>query len=181
MWHTDHSLTKVLSDSPGLVDFPIGQADFSGHMPDGQAWLKFFMATIDWTLAGLVQNSYRQVKLEVQVAQRPSRILIFVEPCSQFLNLVEKRQQAAGRSKCHMVANKPQMCRDQSSWAGFVEGCTLVFLSYSTEGCSCIRVIIQKTISCLLLVWSECLPGPCHNNNWVKFILCFHLHSLALC
>ena len=26
-----------------LVDFHVVQADFSGHLKDGQAWLKFFL------------------------------------------------------------------------------------------------------------------------------------------
>ena len=28
---------KVMSDSPRLVDFQVGQADVSGHLPNGQA------------------------------------------------------------------------------------------------------------------------------------------------
>ena len=45
-------LTKVVSDSPGLLDVPFGQADLSSRLPNGQAWLQFVMAcsTIDWTL-----------------------------------------------------------------------------------------------------------------------------------
>ena len=46
-------LTKVMYmyDSPGLVDFPVGQADFSGHLLHGQARLKFVIAcsSVDWT------------------------------------------------------------------------------------------------------------------------------------
>ena len=45
--------TKLVSDSPGLLDFSVVQADFSGHLPDEPAWLKSSMAcsTVDWTLA----------------------------------------------------------------------------------------------------------------------------------
>ena len=43
---------KVMSDSPRLVDFQVGQADVSGYLPNGQAWLKFFL--VCWLNLGLV-------------------------------------------------------------------------------------------------------------------------------
>ena len=49
--------TKVMSDCSGLVNLSIGQANFSSHLPNGQAWLKF--CTIN---SGLVQNSYSKWK-----------------------------------------------------------------------------------------------------------------------
>ena len=38
------------ADSLELVDFHVGQADFSGDLPNGQAWLKFFSLclTVDY-------------------------------------------------------------------------------------------------------------------------------------
>ena len=40
------------ANGPGLVDFPVGRADFNGHLPNGEAWLKLFMtcSTVDWPL-----------------------------------------------------------------------------------------------------------------------------------
>ena len=35
----NQGFTKVVSHSQGRVDYPIRQADFSSHSPDGQAWL----------------------------------------------------------------------------------------------------------------------------------------------
>ena len=44
--------TKTVSDSLGLVDFPVRQADFIGRLRDGVAWSNIFMArlTVDQTL-----------------------------------------------------------------------------------------------------------------------------------
>ena len=39
-------LTSTLSDSLGLVDFPVGQADFICHLPGGLLWLKIFLALL---------------------------------------------------------------------------------------------------------------------------------------
>ena len=71
-------LTKVVSRSPGLVDFPVGQADFIDQLSVGQAWLKFVMACP--TNNGLVQNSYRHVKLKSRLPKGRAWILIFVVP-----------------------------------------------------------------------------------------------------
>ena len=46
MWRTESS-TKVVSDFLGLADFPVGQADFSSHLPDGLAWLNVFTVLIE--------------------------------------------------------------------------------------------------------------------------------------
>ena len=45
-WTTKYKsgLDKVVSDSPGLVGCAVGQANYSSHLPDRQAWLKLFMA-----------------------------------------------------------------------------------------------------------------------------------------
>ena len=50
-WAWMQGLTKVVSDGLGIADFAVGQADFSSHLTNGQAWLQFFMAcsTVDWT------------------------------------------------------------------------------------------------------------------------------------
>ena len=80
-WINTQGSTKVVSDSPGLVDFPVGQAEFSGHLPDGQAWLDVFMACYRCSLnSGLVQNSYRQVRLKYRLPKGQARISIFAKP-----------------------------------------------------------------------------------------------------
>ena len=64
-------LTKNMPNSLGLVDFPVGQADFIGHLPDSLVWLKIFMAhlTVDSKLE-LVQNNFRQVELKCRLPKR---------------------------------------------------------------------------------------------------------------
>ena len=75
--------SKVMSISPGLVDFPIRQTDSSGNL-QGKPKQDFFRVFFSWT-----QNSYRQSETEVQLVARSqsytSRILTLVEPWRCFM------------------------------------------------------------------------------------------------
>ena len=74
--------TKNVSDSLGLVHFPVRQADFIRHLPGGLWWSKLFTACLTWLNFSLVQNSFMQVELQCTL---PKGRVIFVEPCTCIL------------------------------------------------------------------------------------------------
>ena len=96
----------MVPNSLGLVDFPIGQADFSGQLPNRQAWEIFqwdFHGSFHWWLNfGPVQNSYGQVKLKCRLPKCWARIFIFAEPCklSEWSRQRNKNPSAYLRSHC---------------------------------------------------------------------------------
>ena len=59
--------------SLGLVEFPVRQADFSSHLPNGPVWFKISMlsVTIDWAL-GLFKVVSGRYNWNMQVAHRAS-------------------------------------------------------------------------------------------------------------
>ena len=62
--------TKTVSNRLRIVDFPVGQADFIIHLPNGQAWS---MGSFDRRLnCRQVQNSFRQ-------PEGQAKILIFIQ------------------------------------------------------------------------------------------------------
>ena len=72
---TSQGATTVVSDSPGLVDFPVGQAEFSGQCPTGEPDWSFSWRVYCWVNSGLVRNSYTTTQVQ-------ARIVIFVESFS---------------------------------------------------------------------------------------------------
>ena len=72
-----------MSESLGLAGFPIGQADVSSHLSNGQWWLNVFMASGNGSGSGnfgQVQNSFVQGKVKCKLPKAQARFLFLVEP-----------------------------------------------------------------------------------------------------
>ena len=82
-----------MSDSLGLVDFPVREADFIAHLLNKQAWSKLLAVclTMNELWVGSKYCSVRQVGLKCRLRRGQAKILIFVEPPRGHCGKWEKR------------------------------------------------------------------------------------------
>ena len=84
---------NVVSDSPGLVDFAIGQVNFVINLPDGQ--VKFFEESklqrnceinlLIKTLLGLVEMTFGLVNVSFSLPKWQGVKVIFFAPCNVYV------------------------------------------------------------------------------------------------
>ena len=83
---------KVVSDSPGLVDFAIGQENSVFNSPDGQVmflWNQFCSSKSFWV--GLVEMTSALVNASFSLPEWQAVKMIFFPPCQGLLRNVKRR------------------------------------------------------------------------------------------
>ena len=86
---------NVVSDSPGLVDFAIGQVNFVINLPDGQ--VKFFEESklqrnceinlLIKTFLGLVEMTFGLVNVSFSLPEWQGVKVIFFAPCNVYVTI----------------------------------------------------------------------------------------------